>query len=102
MTPTTANIWFVYNNPELTKYAFELSKDYLGEDKVLNIDARMTAEDFSYFAQKAPSCYFRVGTRKAGMPITNLHTSTLDIDEESFKNAMGVLSYFAICSLIAK
>ncbi|MCK9162950.1 MAG: M20 family metallopeptidase [Bacteroidales bacterium] len=93
---------YVYNNPELTKYAFELSKEYLGEDKVLNIDARMTAEDFSYFSQKAPSCYFRVGTRKEGMPITNLHTSVLDIDEEAIKNAMGIMSYFAICSLIAK
>lgn len=93
---------YVYNNPELTRYAIELSKEYLGEDKVLDIDARMTAEDFSYFAQKAPSCYFRIGTRKEGKPITNLHTSTLDIDEESIKNAMGILSYFAICSLISK
>ncbi|MFA6932153.1 MAG: amidohydrolase [Bacteroidales bacterium] len=92
---------YVYNNPELTKQAFELSKDYFGEDKVLSMEARMTAEDFSYFSQKAPSCYFRVGTRKQGMPITNLHTSNFDVDENCIKNAMGISAYFAICSLIS-
>lgn len=92
---------YVYNNPELTKQAFELSKDYFGENKVLRMEARMTAEDFSYFSQKAPSCYFRVGTRKQGMPITNLHTSNFDVDENCIKNAMGISAYFAICSLIS-
>lgn len=93
---------FVYNNPELTRFAVELSKEYFGEDKVLDLDSRMTAEDFAYFSQEVPSCYFRLGSRKKGMPISNLHTSILDIDEESIKCGMGIMSYFAICSLIFK
>jgi len=93
---------YVYNDPSLTQKAIKLSKDYFGEDKVLNLDARMTAEDFSYFSQKAPSCYYRVGTRKKGEPITNLHTSNFDVDEKCLENAMGITAYLAIYSLMSE
>ncbi len=77
----------------------DLAESYFGKSKVLSLIPRMTAEDFSYFSQQAPSCYFRIGTKKKSEPITNIHTSTFDIDEESIKNAMGFSAYLAIYSL---
>lgn len=93
---------FVYNDVALTRKVVEKAKQYFGDSKVLNIPPRMTAEDFSYFSQQAPSCYFRVGTGKKGTPITNLHTSNFDIDEESIKYAMGFSAFLAFSSLIPK
>lgn len=90
---------FVYNNPDTTNRALSLAKEYFGEDKVLELESRMTAEDFSYFAQRTSGCYFRIGTRKEGQPITNLHTNNFDVDEKCIEYAMGISSYFAISSL---
>lgn len=90
---------YVYNNPELVKEARTIAKEYLGEENVLDINMRMTAEDFSYFAQKVPACYFRLGTRIAGKPITNLHTANFDVDERCLEYGMGISALFAIKGL---
>jgi metal-dependent amidase/aminoacylase/carboxypeptidase family protein len=60
---------------------------------------RMTAEDFAYFAQKIPACYFRLGTKKENCEITNLHTSNFDVDENSMQDAIGLMTYLAIKNL---
>ena len=52
---------YLYNDPKLTKATRILAQEYLGEKNVLDIDMRMTAEDFAYFAQKIPATYFRLG-----------------------------------------
>ncbi len=92
---------YLYNNPTLTKATRNLAQEYLGEENVLDIDMRMTAEDFAYFAQKIPACYFRLGTKKEGCEITNLHTSNFDIDEKSMQDAIGLMTYLAIKNLNA-
>ena len=90
---------YVYNDIDLTKKAMSIAREYLSEENVLELKERMTAEDFSYFAQKTKGCYFRVGTKKKDEAITNLHTSKFDIDEKSMEYAMG-LSAFLIISLL--
>jgi amidohydrolase len=90
---------YLYNNPTLTKATRNLAQEYLGEENVLDIDMRMTAEDFAYFAHKIPACYFRLGTKKEGCEITNLHTSNFDIDENSMQDAIGLMTYLAIENL---
>lgn len=90
---------FVNNNPSLVRSAKQWARDYLGEENVLDIDMRMTAEDFSYFAQRVPACYFRLGTKIAGKPITNLHTAEFDVDERCIEVGMGVATLFAVKGL---
>ncbi len=92
---------FLYNNPETTDKAFGLAEEYFGSDNVLELEQRMTAEDFSYFAQLTKGCYFRIGTRGKNQPIRNLHTNTFDIDEESLAHSMGISAYLIISSLRA-
>jgi metal-dependent amidase/aminoacylase/carboxypeptidase family protein len=78
------------------KYAAQ----YLGKEKVKELDIRMTAEDFAYFSQQAPSLMYRLGIANASKEITsNLHTNTFDIDESSLETGMGLLAWFAICEL---
>jgi len=85
------------NDHQLTAKIKSWAIDYLGENNVLDLEKRMTAEDFAYFAQEVPSSFFRLGTRseKKGM-ISNLHTSTFDIDETSIMTGMGFMAYAAV------
>lgn len=91
----------LYNHPELCKKTFEFAREYLGKDKVLEIQSRMTADDFSYFSQRTKGCYFRIGTKKKGENIRNLHTKSFDIDEKSLEYGIGIISFLAISSLNA-
>jgi amidohydrolase len=90
----------VVNDEALTARAWDYAIDYLGEARVKALEMRMTAEDFSYFAQKIPGCFFRLGTRNDEKGITsNLHSATFDIDESSLETGMGIMAWFAICEL---
>jgi len=91
----------VVNDESLTQRAWDYAVEYLGEDKVKALEMRMTAEDFSYFAQIIPGCFFRLGTRNEGKGITsNLHSATFDIDEASLEIGTGIMAWFAICELV--
>ena len=43
----------------------------------------MTAEDFSFFGHKIPSCYYRIGIHEPGTPFSNLHRPDLMVDERN-------------------
>jgi amidohydrolase len=82
------------NDHEVTgrmkKYATEL----LGEESVVDLEQRMTAEDFAYYLQQVPGCFFRLGVRNEARGITsNLHTATFDVDEKSLKTGMSLMAW---------
>ena len=75
------------------------AKEYVGEDNVVDLPTRMTAEDFSYYSQLIPSCFYRLGTANTEKEIINgLHTSRFNIDEEALRVGMGLMAYLAIRS----
>jgi len=86
----------LYNNPELTNKAMLDAQDYLGKKNVVLLDKRMTAEDFAYYSQMMPSCFYRLGTgnKKKGI-ISPVHTPTFDIDEKALKIGTGLMTYLA-------
>jgi amidohydrolase len=91
---------FVYNDPVVTEKIKDYALDYLGEENVVDLDMRMTAEDFSYFAQEVPGCFYRLGVMNEALGITsNLHTSTFNADESSLVTGVGFLSWIAINEL---
>jgi metal-dependent amidase/aminoacylase/carboxypeptidase family protein len=94
---------FLDNDGQLTSGIRELSKDYLGEKNVIELDARMTSEDFSYFANEVPSCLYRLGIRNEQRGIvSNLHTATFDVDEHCLQTGMGLMAWIAISRLNQK
>ena len=87
---------FLENDIPLTKKAIECAKQYLGEENVALLPIRMTAEDFSYYSQKVPSCFYRLGTANKEKGITHgLHTSRFNIDENALEIGMGLMAFFA-------
>jgi amidohydrolase len=91
---------YVYNDPEITEKAKAWAIDYLGEENVVDLPLRMTAEDFSYFANEVPSLFYRLGVRNEERGIvSNLHTSTFDVDEKSLETGMGLMAWLAVNAL---
>ena len=85
------------NDNELTLNAFDHAKDFMGSKNVVRLEKRMTAEDFSYYSQMMPACFYRLGTRNEKRGITSpVHTPTFDIDEKALKTGVGLMTYLAV------
>lgn len=90
---------FVVNDASLTANLRLYAKEFMGSQKVEDLDIRMTAEDFAYFGHQVPSTFYRIGTRTKGKEITNLHTAKFDIDEDALYKGMGAMAYLAYRTL---
>ena len=89
----------VVNDDECTQQVHDNACAYLGAQNVEWLDMRMTAEDFAFFAQKIPACYFRIGIHEPGTPYANLHRANLIVDERSLELASGLVVYNAMQAL---
>jgi amidohydrolase len=60
----------------------------------------MAAEDFAYYSQIIPACFYRLGTRneKKGI-VSSVHTPTFDIDEDALSIGVGLMAYLAVKKL---
>lgn len=91
---------FLKNDEALTNNAFQLAKQYLGNENVEEMPSRMTAEDFSYYSQVVPACFYRLGTGNIAKGITsNIHTPTFDVDENCLKIGSGLMAWLAVNEL---
>lgn len=71
--------------------------DYFGADAVEEMEIRMTAEDFGFYAQKYPSLFYRFGiTGKSNINGGGLHTPHFKIDEEALKTGVEGMVWMAI------
>jgi hippurate hydrolase len=88
----------VYNNPQLTERMREVAIEYLGQDKVHELPERMTGEDFSFYAQKIPGCFYRLGTSSSNSKQghNGLHTPHFDVDESALEIGAGLIAYGAV------
>lgn len=88
----------LYNDPALTDAARALAKDFLGAEKVRELDLRMTADDFAFYSHEVPGCYFRLGTASADGAKYNssVHTSTFDIEAAALETGMGLMSWLVM------
>ncbi|MFR9165958.1 MAG: M20 metallopeptidase family protein [Dysgonomonas sp.] len=84
-----------YNNGEVTQAMKSYADEYLGEDFVLGLPKRMTAEDFGFFSQQYPSTFYRFGVQ-GSQKTTGQHTPTFLIDEEALITSVGVMAYLAL------
>lgn len=88
------------NDEQVTAQAKKYAEEFLGKENVIEMEPRMTGEDFSFFAQKIPACFYRLGTGNAAGGITSgVHTPTFDIDESALKTGMGLMAWLTINEL---
>tara|TARA_B110000046_G_scaffold48630_1_gene53925 strand:+ start:39328 stop:40509 length:1182 start_codon:yes stop_codon:yes gene_type:complete len=88
---------FLVNNNDITESSIDFAKNYLGEEFVERLELRMTAEDFAYFSQKVPSCFYRLGVANRNMGIDkSVHHPEFQIDEKALETGVGLMAYLAI------
>jgi len=91
---------YLVNDEKMTSVAKNAAIEYLGGDNVVDLDLRMTAEDFSYYSQVIPACFYRLGTKRPSGKTLGLHTSTFDIDESALETSVGLMAWIALNELI--
>ncbi|MCB0704640.1 MAG: amidohydrolase [Saprospiraceae bacterium] len=92
---------FLVNDADETHAARQFAIEYLGEENVVELPIRMTAEDFSYYSQQIPGCFYRLGTGNKAKGITSpVHTNTFNIDEAALEWGAGLMAWMAIRKLV--
>jgi amidohydrolase len=82
------------NNPAVTARVRAAAEAYLGAENVIELDQWLAAEDFAYFSQAAPACFYRLGTRAVdGRFAASVHTPTFDVDEQALSIGAGCRSW---------
>jgi len=91
---------FLVNDDKVTAEAKQAAIEYLGPENVVDLDMRMTAEDFAYYSQLVPSCFYRLGIRNESRGIVhNLHTARFDVDETSLEIGAGLMAWMAVSGI---
>lgn len=87
----------VHNDPEVTARARNLAEEYLGAENVVELPMRTTAEDFAYYAQAVPGCFYRLGTASPdGANAHALHNSRFNVDESAIETGAGLMAWEAL------
>ena len=89
----------VVNSPDMTVLCRQGATIAVGHDNVLPLrTANMGGEDFSYYLEKVPGAYIRIGAQVAGRENFPAHSSKFDFDEQAL--AVGA-SYFHRMAILA-
>lgn len=88
---------FLHNNEKISREAKKLAILLLGEEKVEDMDIRMTAEDFAWFTQRIPGMMYRFGVGNPGseQPFS-LHSPQFKVNETALKTGISLLTYLAV------
>jgi len=91
---------FVNNDEALIYDVRSNAIEFLGAENVVDLELRMTGEDFSFYSQEMPGCFYRLGTGNEARGIKSpVHTSTFDVDEESLKIGASLMAWLTIKEL---
>ncbi|MBC7904026.1 MAG: amidohydrolase [Gemmatimonadaceae bacterium] len=83
----------VYNHEVLNDKTRAIAEGFLGKEKVETTELRMGAEDFGYYSQLIPGCFYRLGVmnEKKGI-VSGVHTPTFNVDESAIEIGMGMMA----------
>jgi amidohydrolase len=84
----------VNNDERLYPEARSRAEEYAGRENVQETELRMGAEDFGYYTQEIPGCFYRLGVMNQAKGITSgVHTPTFNIDESAIEKGMGMMAW---------
>ena len=84
----------VFNNETLTGNAKTLAETLWGAENIGETEVRMGAEDFGYYTQKIPGCFYRLGTMNQAMGLTyGVHHSKFNIDEAAIEMGIATMAW---------
>ena len=80
---------FLKNDEDLTEKLKAKFESFFGPENIEGLALRMTSEDFSFYSQTIPVCFFRlgVGNKEKGI-IYSVHHPKFDVDSACLKTGM--------------
>ncbi|RPI18430.1 MAG: amidohydrolase [Ignavibacteriae bacterium] len=79
------------NDEQLTDFATETAKEFIGSRNVFEAERLMGAEDFAFYLKKVPGTFYRIGVGNT----TDIHTPTINLDESALSTGAGFMAYLA-------
>ena len=87
----------LYNDPMVTAHSRAFASELLGEEHIIDMDIRMTSEDFAWFSHSYPSMMYRLGVKSpSSEEVFPLHTNTFRVDESALKTGAAMMSWLAM------
>ncbi len=84
------------NTPNMAELVREIGREVLGASNVHDLEkCTMVAEDFSYYLQRVPGCYFRLGLADASHR-AGLHNSAFDFNDKALPLAVELMTTIAL------
>jgi amidohydrolase len=83
------------NDPEQAAYISRLAAQLLGPERSIETPRVMGSEDFSYFAQRRPACFFFVGSNGGPETAFMNHHGKFDLDERALKTGITLMDAIA-------
>lgn len=83
------------NDAAQTQYARALASHVVSDEMVVDASMLMGAEDFSFYAQRVPACFYTLGARGAIETGHPHHSSLFDIDENALPNGVAMMTALA-------
>jgi amidohydrolase len=84
----------VINNEQLNYTARTLAEELEGAENIETTEVRMGAEDFGYYSQVIPGCFYRLGTGNIAKGITaGVHTPHFNIDESAIRFGIEMMAW---------
>lgn len=88
------------NDPALTQRTIEAARAFLGATQVVEVELCMGAEDFAYYAEQIPGCFYYLGVQNSAQSITSyVHTPTFNVDEAALALGPGLMAWLALQEL---
>ncbi len=85
----------VLNDTKLNALALQQAEVFMGKENISETEMRMGAEDFGYYTQLIPGCFYRLGVMNIEKGIVSgVHTPTFNIDESAIETGMGMMAWF--------
>jgi amidohydrolase len=84
------------NDRAQNAYVRALAARTFGERHVVDAERHMGAEDFSFFAQKVPACYFVLGSNGGRQTSFPHHHGKFDLDEGALATGVAIMTALAL------
>ena len=84
------------NDVEQTRYVRALAQRVAGDEHVADVPKLMGAEDFSFFAERVPACFFTIGSNGGESSAWPHHHARFDIDESALQTGVRMMTALAL------
>jgi amidohydrolase len=88
------------NDPKLTDHLLAVARNAFGEDRVAIVqDPTMGGEDFSFYGQHVPACFFLLGLCPEGADpatVPQLHQPTFDFNDDAIPVGVEMMCRLAL------